>query len=331
MNISPKENYIRALRHEKIAYIPLRSDSINFCPRIFPENVCRGWVEEKEKYTGPMGGKDMFGVEWIYMPEVGGSMVKPGNPTLRDISEWKEKLVFPDIETWDWEGCARENNEYLNSSGKFVETWIFTGLFERLISLLEFENAAMTMVDEDCEEDLAAFFQALTDLYCRMIVKIHETFPAVNAIYFHDDWGSQMAPFFSPAVCEEKLAPWLKKVVDCCHENGLFFDFHCCGKSEKLAPIMVACGVDSWCGQELNDKVALTKAYGDKMVIGRYDPFSYGGKIPADDEGLYAQINQFLEPLKDTAREKYFFIADMSRDPRVIRAYREITSKWFED
>jgi hypothetical protein len=33
------------------------------------------------------GGKDIFGLEWEYIPSAGGSMVRPGKPYLEDANE----------------------------------------------------------------------------------------------------------------------------------------------------------------------------------------------------------------------------------------------------
>jgi nitrogen fixation protein FixH len=48
----------------------------------------------------------------------------------------------------------------------------------------------------------------------------------------------------------------------------MYFELHCCGKSEELAQAMVEMGVDSWSGQVMNDKYQLREDFGDKMAIG---------------------------------------------------------------
>lgn len=49
------------------------------------------------------------------VPTADGSMVRPGKPFLSDANEWYDKLLWPDIESWDLEGSAEENNgTYLN-------------------------------------------------------------------------------------------------------------------------------------------------------------------------------------------------------------------------
>lgn len=329
ITLKGKENFKKCVRGEKPEYIGLRSDCMNFCPHIIPDNIARAFVLEKEKWEGEIGGKDMFGIDWEYVPTVGGSMVKPGNPLLKNLHDWENFVSFPNIESWDWEGSAVMNNDWLENSGKFVQFWIFTGLFERMISWMDFENAALMLVDEDYEDDVHNVLDKLADLYCDIICHVRKFFPAVDSIYFHDDWGAQRAPFFSPATNREFIAPALKKIVDCCHENDMIFDLHSCGKTELMTPVMIECGVDMWCGQPMNDKVALVEKFGDKIFIGTHEPFS-GPKakpVPDSDEVLYKELEEFLAPFKATG--KRFYVANMQPIPRVINAYKEITSHWF--
>ena len=70
--IPPKENLLRAIHHNNPLWIPLRSDEVFFTPRIIPDNIARAFVMESKPYDGPVGGKDMFGVEWEYIPVAAG-------------------------------------------------------------------------------------------------------------------------------------------------------------------------------------------------------------------------------------------------------------------
>lgn len=51
--ISPRENYIRAAKHQNPLWIPMKSDAVNFAPRIYPDNVARAFVVEGQPYDGP--------------------------------------------------------------------------------------------------------------------------------------------------------------------------------------------------------------------------------------------------------------------------------------
>ena len=70
-------------------------DTTIFTPHIIPDNIARGFVFEAEtpKYRDQKGGPDMFGIDWEWVEQVGGSMVRPGKPFLEDIEDWYDKVV----------------------------------------------------------------------------------------------------------------------------------------------------------------------------------------------------------------------------------------------
>ena len=69
--ITPKENLLRAIRHQNPLWVPLRSDEVNFLPRVIPDNVARAFVVEAVPYKGLLSRKDLFRVQWKFLPEQG--------------------------------------------------------------------------------------------------------------------------------------------------------------------------------------------------------------------------------------------------------------------
>lgn len=326
MSLTPRENLLRAIHHENPEWIPLRSDEIMFCPRIIPDNIARAWVLEQKKYDGPVGGKDMFGIEWDYIPTVGGSMVRPGNPALADISDWKKVIQFPNIDAWDWEGSAKENEEYLNTD-KYIVSWIFTGMFERLISFMDFEESLVALIDEDEQDDVKELFQALADFYKKYVTYLKKYYN-IDAIFFHDDWGGQKASFFSVDTCREMIAPYLKQIVDKCHEIGVVFDFHCCGKIENLVPVMIECGMDKWAGQPINDKDMLIRKYGDKILIGSIDTVTPSpGTCEEMEKELEEKAKAYMDKYKDIVPEKLFYVNNFVSSETVQNVLHEAGKK----
>ncbi len=311
--ISPKENWMRAMRHEECAWLPMRSDTISFTPRCIPDNVARGFVMDGEKPMAEFGGPDMFGVRWIYDPLIKGSMVRPGAPILKDIADWEKVISFPDIDKWDWKGSAGISRSYLDTD-RIIEAWHFTGFFERLISFMDFEPAAMALIDEDNQPYVHSLFQALADLYKKIIQKEKEYF-GIDMIYFHDDWGSQRAPFFSLAVCREMIVPYMKQIVAFCHDNDIIFDFHSCGKNELLAPAMIECGMDAWGGQPINDKEMLHRVYGGDLMIAVNSPFRDSGT----EQEIEAFCKDFVTRYWPGMKERPVYLADTFPNAAVRR------------
>jgi len=66
---------------------------------------------------------------------------------------------------------------------------------------------------------------------------------------------------FSSETVEEMILPYLKKVIDAAHDEGVIFEFHSCGCIEPLVPIIVEAGADLWDGQDMNDKTSLSRKY----------------------------------------------------------------------
>jgi hypothetical protein len=261
-----------------------------FCPSIYPDNVARGLIiQQKMPDPSTFGGPDIFGIEWEYVPVTGGSIVRPGEPFMKNANEWKTKIKWPDVDAWDWEGSAKENEAFLNN-GTVVFHWIMNGYFERLISFMDFAEAAVAMVDEEQQDAVKELYERLTDLYIKIVDK-HVEYYHAEAFCVHDDWGSQMAPFLSPAVTRELLVPAMRRLTDHIHSRGAIADLHSCGHIEQQVPNMIAAGWDSWSGMPMNDTQGLYEKYGDKIVLGvvpdQFDPMS------ATEEEQRAAARQF--------------------------------------
>jgi Uroporphyrinogen-III decarboxylase len=269
-----------------------------FSPKCNPDNIARAFVFDGTN-TPPTGGADMFGIEWEYVPAVGGSMVRPGKPFIEDANELYEKVQWPDIDSWDWEGCAKANAEYL-SGDNYIVAWFLNGWYERLISFMDFQNAIVAMIDEDQMDAVKDFFDKLSDLYIRIFDKYLTYFPQIDGFCIHDDWGSQKETFFSPGVVNEMIVPYMKRVTDFLHSKGKFCELHSCGQILKQVPNMIEAGWDAWSPQAMNDTHKIYELYGDKIIIAvipeMYDP----EKATEDEQRAYAKkfVDQFCNPAK---------------------------------
>ena len=292
--ISAPDNIRHAMTDKQIMYLPNLGEMKMMHTRLIPDNCARASVRDGlGPFTPPAEGmKDAFGVTWVFEPEVGGAMEKPGEPhLLEDINDWEDVIKFPNPDEWAWDEQAELNKEYLSDPAFLNKSAIFTGYFERLISWLGFEDAIVSLYDEDYTDAVEAVFTKLTDYYINVIGHIKEAFD-VELIEFHDDWGSQKAPLFSPSVVEEMIMPHMQRVIDFVHEKGMFFELHSCGNIEVMVPLMIEMGVDTWMGQECNDKKMLFDKYGDKLMIQVEVP-ELG--VDASDEEIWAAAQKFCD------------------------------------
>ena len=269
---TPKEGYLGQFNGKPI-WVPYLVEQQYVMPYIIPDNVARGGVTDAVLTNDQKGGPDMFGVEWVFIPEVGGSMVRPGAPLLEEVSQWREKVKFPDIDSWDWEGAAQRWRERRDpNKGQVV--MIHNGFwFERLISFLDFENAAIAMITE--QEELEELFTATTDVAIKLVDKFCEYFD-VDTFNVHDDWGTMRSSFFSPQACAEVIVPHMRRFTDYVHSKGKYCDLHSCGKIDNMMENIIAAGWDSWTPMDICDTRALYQQYGDKIVLGvvpdKFDP-----------------------------------------------------------
>ena len=294
--VTEREAYVSTVLNKKLVWQPYGVETSFISPHIIPDNIARGFVIEAERWPTPYTkAPDMFGINWVYVPVAGGAMEDPDYPhPLEDVNDWKEIIKFPDIYSWDWEGSGKMNYEYLKNNGKCNVFWFLNGMgFERLISFMGFEAAALALVDEEQEDALHELLHELATLHIKMIDCVAETYgDGIQAIDIHDDWGSQKSPFFSPAIGKEFFVDEWKRVTDHIHSKGMIADLHSCGHIDAHIENIVNGGWDSWTPMPMNDTHAMYEKYGDKITIGivadKWDP-------TASEEEQYEAGKKFAE------------------------------------
>jgi hypothetical protein len=246
-------------------------------------------------------------------------MVRAGDPKVPDVTHWEDYITFPNLDdVMDWEACAERNKDFVNPK-KVLNITILTGLFERLISFMDFENAAFALVDEDEQEGVHRLFDKLADFYDDYIDHYHR-YLHPDVITLHDDWGSQRAPFFSLSTVEEMILPYLKRCVESVHKRGMKFELHSCGKNEMLVPAMIEAGVDTWSGQPMNDFEMLYEKYGDKIVLGM--PIT-GLSADMEESQMRDVIQAFVE------KHPHAMGSAFGAPPQATRLLYEISRKVF--
>ncbi|MCL1803589.1 MAG: methyltransferase [Eubacteriaceae bacterium] len=326
--ITPKENIQALYRRELPLWIPLSTDSRLFAPRVDPDNIARCLVLEANGLSPEemVGGKDKHGIDWVFIPQAGGSMVVPGNPVLSDANDWESVIQFPELDSWDWEGSIQANKAGLESDERAMTIWIQTGLFERLISFMDFEGAAIAVIDEDQKDAVKALMDRLADMYIDIIGRYTKAYNPTT-FTLHDDWGSQRSPFFSLETVMEMVVPALSRVVQGAHDNGLNFDMHSCGKNELLVPAYIAAGCDSWSGQPMNDKAMLFEKYGDQIILGIEADIAFTPETTAEEAAACAK--RFVEKYGPTMAEKPVLCSAMMASPIFTETLYEESRKMF--
>lgn len=253
-SMTPKERVLAFFRNEPVDELP-GDDGIYvlFNPSAY---------HERPPFV--QSGIDWFGVPWKREDSV--DALAPDHsvpPQMEDICDWREIVKFPDLDAWDWNKVEEiDHISDIDRENKVFEIMFVNGPFERLHMLMGFENALCALITDP--EEVTAFFDAFMEWKIRLMEKVIQYYKP-DVLMFHDDWGTQNNMFFSPDTWRELIKPQIQKAVDRCHELGVLFDMHSCGKIEAIVPDFVELGIDAWQGQEINDIAALKKITGMKL------------------------------------------------------------------
>lgn len=255
--IAPKENLRRYYAGEPYEWIPdFVSDSIDITPECNLDILASGF----------QGGLDAFGVKWIPVENNSElpAFVEPGFVLLKDITEW-ENLQWPDVDAWDWKTYADKFNVVYRDDDRMKRGVLCSGYFERLIALMTFEEAAVSLITDP--ESVAAFFHKLTEMNKKIIDHYIDDF-GCEAIKLHDDWSAQKGPFFSEKTARELLLPEIKAIAKHCHDRGVIFTHHSCGNGIPLLSVYKDSTANAWNAQQsaFNLDDAIRQAGDDIML-----------------------------------------------------------------
>jgi hypothetical protein len=298
-SLSPRENYLRALRHEETEYVPFGrgGDAVSFglfCP-----------VERGQASTNFLDG---FGVRWTSSESAaGGQIPVPGEFILKDITQWKKTVAIPDVDQFDWKQFAEwefaatpANREkqvfnFLNSNG----------IWERLVALMGFEEAMIALVEEPdaCNE----LFAAITDYKLRLAEKVFEHYHCDAFINF-DDIATERNLFMSPETYRALIKPHHKRLNDGIKNLGMIPIQHTCGHAEICIVDYIETGAAVWNAvQPTNDIADLLDKYGDRFSFeGGYDSTGKPGYPNATVEEVVAEVERCF---RDYGNKKGFMFS----------------------
>ncbi len=252
--INAKENLLDFYWHRPIKIMPLTGPGE---ATVYPVNG----FEERPPYD--KGGVDWFGGQWEYMEAAGAPAPDCSVHLLEEICHGREKVGFPDLDAWDWERAVKlDAVDEIDREANLVDVVVLIGLWERLHVLMGFEEALCALLEEP--EEVGAFFDALVDHKIKLIEKLAEYYKP-DAITFHDDWGTQTGPFFSPDTWRTLIKPRQKRIIDAAHAHGIAFIQHSCGKYDEIIPEFPEIGVDVLQCMDINDIGAALAKTGDAM------------------------------------------------------------------
>ncbi|WP_411680607.1 uroporphyrinogen decarboxylase family protein [Clostridium thailandense] len=227
-------------------------------------------ITEVPSRTSPKRGGswvDTWGVTWRWPEDQLGAFPVHDNEhkVLKDITEWKECVKIPKIDTSDeaWAPAVAHANS-VDRNEEFVSPFYAPGVFEMTHNLMSMEDALMALYEEPeaMHELIDAITQYELDFAKVLVEKLHP-----DCIFHHDDWGSQKNSFVSPEMFEEFFLPAYKKIYGYYKENGVeLIVHHSDSYAANLVPYMIEMGIDVWQGvMNTNNIPELIKEYGGKI------------------------------------------------------------------
>jgi uroporphyrinogen-III decarboxylase len=184
---------------------------------------------------------------------------------LKDVTKWKSivkmpRTSFPEAE---WED-AKKIFGAIDRKETFATAGYFCGVFEALHYLMGIEDCLANFYEEPkIMHEMVEFITEYELIWAKeMTSHVHP-----DALFHHDDWGTQYSTFMSPDMFKEFIAPAYKKIYAFYKNNGVEVIIHhsdC--YAATLVPQMIEMGVDVFqgCTKE-NNVPELVKKYGGKI------------------------------------------------------------------
>lgn len=286
--LGARENYLRAVRFERPAYIPMTFAISPACYQTYPQ----AWLfEQMERHPFLFPGfkppsslpyspdieaiatkgvpfTDDFGCVWeTGMDSIIGTVTKHPLADLARLADY----TFPDparcmgIGPVDWD-AERSRLHARREMGRPVIAGLRHGhTFLQLCDLMGYENLLFAMADEDPRlwqviEGVEAFNLGIVTRYLEI---------GIDTITYAEDLGMQTGPMLSPAHFHTYIQPSYRRLMAPAREKGVLIHMHSDGDIRLLSDALVDGGVDILNLQDLVN--------GIDWIAGRY-----AGKVCID-------------------------------------------------
>ncbi len=187
-------------------------------------------------------GVDLWGTRWTVHPDYPSIGYVQDHPltTLGDMAAWRPPPSERFVQMT--EASLASQLPSLERADKYRIIATSSGIWERLQYLRGIEQAMM-----DFSEHPAAIrdlLERLTHTWLDYIEGLTPFAAEIDALFMFDDWGTQSAPMISPTMWHEFFLESYRSLAAACHERGMHFWLHSCGKVTELLQGFIAAGID---------------------------------------------------------------------------------------
>lgn len=186
---------------------------------------------------------------------------------VKDVTKWKEVVKAPSLDTtpeeWD---AFKAQVDAIDRNEQFVTAMVAPGIFEHLHYLMGMDDALINFLEEP--EAMHEVAEYVTNWEVELAKTVCENLKP-DALFHHDDWGSQISSFLSPATFAEFIVPAYKKIYGTWREHGVeLIVHHSDSYGANLVPYMIEMGIDIWQGcMSPNNIPELIKNYGGQITF----------------------------------------------------------------
>ncbi len=209
-------------------------------PFLYSWKPSKAWNPKPPKkwYLHPRTEIDEWGVIWN-----GGTLNTMGEPLAPALESWDklDEYQIPDGSNPERYAISKKITKFVPKKSKFRIGLVTNFIFEQTHFIRGWENYMRDLFRH--KNELHALIKKIMPYYYQCVDQLHEM--GANAIYTTDDWGSQRTVLISPKMFDEFYRKPYEEFVKYCHDLGMKFVLHSCGKINKLIPKFIDIGVDA--------------------------------------------------------------------------------------
>ena len=226
--------------------------------------------------------------------------------------------VFPEEE---WKPYIEEM-EKIDRNEYFATLFYAPGIFEQCHYLMEISNCLINFYEEpECMKELIEYITDFELAYAEQVCKYLKP----DALFHHDDWGSQISTFISPAMFEEFFLPSYKRLYGFYKDHGVqVIMHHSDSYAATLVPYMIDMGIDIWQGVMRSNNIAdlLDKYDGQITFMGGID--SAEVDFPGTNDEIIAK--KVREACEEFGQKKRCWIPSASQGLDVYKRQNQMNS-----
>ncbi|MDR1904274.1 MAG: uroporphyrinogen decarboxylase [Treponema sp.] len=184
---------------------------------------------------------------------------------LKDATKWKDVVRMPKTDYPDeaWEPYIKIA-EAVDKKEYFSTVTFFCGVFEQTHYLMGIDDCLAAFYEEpEAMHELIDYITEYELKYAEGVCKYLKP----DALFHHDDWGTQISTFMSPDMFDEFYLPAYKRIYGYYKSHGVdVIVHHSDSYAATLVPQMIEMGIDVFQGCITTNKVPeLVKKYGGKI------------------------------------------------------------------